>query len=301
MIVRLPWHQTLLQGLGERKANGGLPHALLIRVNSDSEAEACGQALAQILLCERGEGCGSCPSCLRFAEGVHSDYLRLSPEQNSREIKVGQVRELLAFGHQTARHAFGKCILITPADRLNRNAANALLKFLEEPPAESYLILTTGRAGALPATVQSRCQVSTVAKPSLNVALEFLRDRGLSESNLTEYLRLASGDPLRVLAWESEGVLDELHQISKEFGDLITGGPSGSADVHKRFERVPSTQLLDVLAVTLHEHARRSAENNQVKDSVLKAHSELVELQRKHRASPNINIPLALEELCVNI
>jgi hypothetical protein len=103
------------------------------------------------------------------------------------------------------------------------------------------------------------------------------------------------------MAWESEGILDELHQVSKGFDDLIRGDVNGIADLFKRFERVPSYQLLDVLVVTLHEHARCSAEKNKVASSVLKLHSELVELQRKQRASPNINIPLALEELCANI
>lgn len=301
MTVHLPWHEGPLGVLGARKAEGRLPHALLIRVSSDSEADVCGLALGQVLLCESSTGCGVCPSCKRFAEGVHSDFLRLSPEQNSREIKVGQVRELLAFGHQTAQHSKGKCILITPADRLNRNAANALLKFLEEPPAESYLILMSGRSGGLPPTVQSRCQTTTIAKPCSAVALEFLRDRGLSESNIAEYLTLAGGDPLRVLAWESEGLVDELHQISREFSSIIQGHSMARTDLLKRFERVPASQLLEVLLVTMHEFARKSAENNRVGNSIFRLHASVIELQRKHRASPNINIPLALEELCVNI
>ena len=79
----------------------------------------------------------------------------LEPEQGSRVIKIDQVRALINFAHQTASLGSRKVILLYPAEAMNLNSANALLKSLEEPAPGTYLLLASHASGNLPATVRS--------------------------------------------------------------------------------------------------------------------------------------------------
>ncbi|MCI0452031.1 MAG: DNA polymerase III subunit delta', partial [Candidatus Latescibacteria bacterium] len=112
------------------------------------------RALAASLLCAvpSGEGapCGRCKSCVLFSAGNHPEYFRITPEAKSAVIKIEQVRAVPDFVGM--RNLFGpfKVVVIDPADAMNRNAANSLLKILEEPPPQSVILLVTEKSGRLP-------------------------------------------------------------------------------------------------------------------------------------------------------
>jgi len=108
------------------------------------------------LLCSN-KACGHCQSCYLFDAQTHPDLIRIEPE-SGQTIKIDQIREVIAFVSQTPSLGGYRIIIIDPARAMNINAANALLKTLEEPTPNTLLILISDSIPRLPATILSRCQ-----------------------------------------------------------------------------------------------------------------------------------------------
>jgi DNA polymerase-3 subunit delta' len=150
-------------------------------------------AFAQALVCESG-GCGACRACAQAVGGKHPDVHVITPTppetnpKGARAIRIAAIRNLerqASLRPVTARH---KVFVIDDADRMTGESPQAFLKTLEEPPAQTVMVLVLARARAVPATVLSRCQIVRFA-PRLEVdaaarteALELLaevRDKGV--------------------------------------------------------------------------------------------------------------------------
>ncbi len=137
-----------------------LPHALLLVGDSD-ETLNFAQDFAQGLLCKNpnaGRACGDCHSCQLLTAQTHPDYFVLSATGKSETLGIDLIRSLTEFCEQTPQCGNKKVIIIPQAQHMNISASNALLKTLEEPPGNSYFLLTSNMPVALPATVRSRCQ-----------------------------------------------------------------------------------------------------------------------------------------------
>ena len=115
---------------------------------------------ARLLLCEQPideDACGRCRSCRQVSSGTHPDFHFVEAVEGKRFISIEQIQSLC--GHYAVRpHGERRIAVLRDADRMTQEAANALLKTLEEPPAWGMLILTTSRPGGLPETILSRCQ-----------------------------------------------------------------------------------------------------------------------------------------------
>lgn len=153
-----------------------LPHALLIHEAPGAGGEWLALWAARLVLCEHPARapCGQCRACRRVLSRAHPDLLFLGLEDESRQIRIEQVRELSAELALTSHGGGYKVAIVTPADALNRFAANALLKTLEEPPARTLLILVVTQPSRLPATVLSRCQRLRVRAPQRAQSLAWL-------------------------------------------------------------------------------------------------------------------------------
>lgn len=158
-----PWQSEQWKQLQHAKSSDRLPHALLLTGVARTEKAAFAEAFARSLLCQQpnvsalGNAC-DCHSCHLMQGRSHPDALWVEPEKQGQAIKVDQVREINDFIHQTGLSTMSRVVLINPADAMNMNAANALLKTLEEPSQHACLILVCEHPGQLPATVLSRCQ-----------------------------------------------------------------------------------------------------------------------------------------------
>ncbi|HVN72895.1 MAG TPA: hypothetical protein VMU10_12835, partial [Desulfomonilia bacterium] len=104
-----------------------------------------------------GDACDKCRSCLKVTAGTHPDLTELNP--GARWIKVDDVREVLADIGLKPYESRIKCIIIEPAEYLNAESANALLKTLEEPPPNTMIVLVSHRPKLLLPTIVSRCQL----------------------------------------------------------------------------------------------------------------------------------------------
>lgn len=195
-----PWLSQTLQDLLNRHRRGRLPHALLLSGQGGTGKLALAQSLMQHLLCREQSACGGCKTCLLIAAGSHPDFQLIEPEEDSRQIKIEQVRSLTEWVNQTAQMGAFKVAVLNPAHAMNRNSANALLKVMEEPPADTHLILVSDDPATLLPTIRSRCQVVPVVVPDESVALPWLREQGDPDVDWTLPLRLCSGSPLYAAA-----------------------------------------------------------------------------------------------------
>jgi DNA polymerase III subunit delta' len=138
-----------------------IPHALLLVGDSEQTLEFA-QIFAQGLLCAQpkaGIACGICKSCQLLAAKTHPDYYVLEAAGKSDIIGIDVIRNVTDFCEQTPQCGDKKLIIIPESQNMNISASNALLKTLEEPPGNSYFLLTSSIPAMLPATVRSRCQL----------------------------------------------------------------------------------------------------------------------------------------------
>ncbi len=138
------------------------PQALLLAGSANLGGLALAEHCAAFLLCHHpaeSSACGQCQSCTWFQAGHHPDLLRISKEPDEKVIKIDVIRDKIARLSKTAHSEAAQVVLIYPAENLNKAAANALLKSLEEPKAGVYFFLVADHHASLPKTVLSRCQI----------------------------------------------------------------------------------------------------------------------------------------------
>lgn len=289
----LPWHVALVEDLVARRAT--LPHALLIHGRDGIGMLELARALAQSLLCESGRGgvaCGVCPACGWFREGNHPDFREVRPEvldeaeeradeagdgekddKRSLFIKIDQIRALADFMMLTTHRDGMRVLVLHPVEAMKAEAANSLLKTLEEPPPKTLIILVTARMGRLLATIKSRCRKLPAPVPSRKQSLEWLKAQGVQQpenalasaggapldaaqfaeaeyqSARAKFVRALAGKQSDMLAcaqaFEKSGVADPLVWLHTWVYDLLLGAnalpPSYFPDQSEALQRIAKT------------------------------------------------------------
>jgi DNA polymerase-3 subunit delta' len=210
-----PWQDQLWQQLAGRTQHA---HAYLLHGPIGIGKRALAERLMASLLCQRLNGlqaCGECKSCLLLVAGSHPDNYVLEPEEADKAIKVDQVRDLVSFVVQTAQMGGRKVVLIEPVEAMNINAANALLKSLEEPSGNTVLLLVSHQPSRLLPTVKSRCVQQACPLPSEQASLAWLATAlpDSSEAERIELLSLAAGSPLAAVSLKAQGVREQRAQV----------------------------------------------------------------------------------------
>jgi DNA polymerase-3 subunit delta' len=203
----LPWHAGIWATLCERALAGRLPHGLLLAGQEGIGKRHFASAFATWLLCERkpdGQqgACGECRSCAQWLAGSHPDTVLMTPETGKREIRIEQVRGLLERLSLTRHYGGHRVVRVQPAESLNINAANALLKTLEEPPEGTVFLLSSALPRSLPATVRSRVQHVRMAPPSPAQAIAWLEAQGVDQAE--QRLAASAGNVMRAWAQRDE-------------------------------------------------------------------------------------------------
>jgi DNA polymerase-3 subunit delta' len=211
---------------------------------------------AQSLLCQRpdrsGHACGECPSCHWFEQGTHPDYRLLQPEslsldgedsetgkKPSKQISIDQIRGLADFFGMTSHQGGRRVIVIHPAETMNSNAANALLKSIEEPPPGLLFILVSHKPQQLLPTILSRCLSFALPAPDAASVTRWLAEQGVK--NPAEALAISGFAPLQAVQ------LDE--QLGSEERDKLLRAvrqPAG-LDVFALAERLQKTEQVLVV------------------------------------------------------
>lgn len=248
-MTGLPWHAEHWARLQARRQRDALPHALLICGMAGLGKRAFAQRFVQGLLCQQpvdGDACGHCRSCLLFAAGTHPDLVSLSfglrkdGVQRS-EIVVDQIRELSARLAMSSQFGGWQVALIDPADAMNPAAANALLKTLEEPSAQTMLILLADAPWRMPATIRSRCQRIEFHLPAEADALAWLQAEGVRDAAAA--LSAAGGNPGLAHVWTQEGALDRRMEVRKDLTALAAGRGQPMEVVKRWLDNEPAQRL----------------------------------------------------------
>jgi DNA polymerase-3 subunit delta' len=227
-----PWLQSLEDEFRDRLQGGRLAHALLLAGPAGiGKRELAGEMVAGVLCMEsRYPACGKCRSCQLLGSGAHPDRYLLTFEENPKtgkmrtEITVGQVRDLIASMQLTRSFSPYKAALIHPAEDMNKSAANALLKTLEEPPGDAVLVLVSDHAARLPATIRSRCQALACRLPEATQAREWLCSTADCDAKTADLaLEAAAWSPLRARTLLIEGHVDQYRMVSETLHALRTG------------------------------------------------------------------------------
>ena len=188
--------------VGRSLAGDRLPHAYLFRGPEGVGKQLFARGLAAAINCKVSHGlsaCGKCSSCIKFAAGSHPDFLSVAPEKGA--IKIGTIRELIRKLSFAPYEAELRVVLIEDVHTMRQEAANSLLKTLEEPPDNNLLILTADSSGALLQTIISRCQVIPFYALTVPETTTILRTVAPEMDEKTAQLlaRLAEGSPGKAL------------------------------------------------------------------------------------------------------
>ena len=233
MSALAPWQSRVLDTALAALAEQRLGHALLLAGAARMGKDEVAMRLANRLLCPTpaadGMACGRCRACQLFAAGTHPDFSFISFIPNEKgdklrsELIVDQVRGLGHWFSLTPQMGGAQVALITPAHALNRNAANALLKTLEEPSRDRYLLLVTDRPGHLQATIRSRCQRLDFRPPARDEATAWLRGLGHADPDLSLALKAARGHPGLAADWLAEGGMVLRGEVLADLNALAAG------------------------------------------------------------------------------
>jgi DNA polymerase-3 subunit delta' len=205
------------------------PHHAYLLAGPEGGGKTLGaRAFAAALLCRNG-GCGDCRDCRLALEDKHPNEVVVEPE--GRDIHVDTVRaEVWHPAYRTAPEPGRKVFVIREADRLNLAAADVLLKVLEEPPADTVLLLLSARPDELPETVVSRCHVVSFLPLSEGFVSGTLQTEGVEADRAALAARLAGGNlgRARRLATEEAGLA--FRDVAVRALDLASSGPAGALE-----------------------------------------------------------------------
>lgn len=170
-------HERIVEVFRRSIRSGKISHSFIFEGIPGCGRRKTALALLQAIFCQAVEddACGACPSCRKVAGGNHGDIHFVEPLPDKRDISIDQLREIQRELSLRPYEAPRKACIIEPAERMSVNAANSLLKTLEEPPGNAIIILLTENADMLLPTIRSRCQLirfSPLSPENIRLLLE---------------------------------------------------------------------------------------------------------------------------------
>ena len=265
-----PWQLEVWRQLQQLRP--AMPHAILLHGPAGTGKSVFAECFAQSLLCENrrpdGHSCRQCASCGWFSQYSHMDYRRVRPEamdrkeaeedaggdadeggtesqggrtskEPSKEIRISQVRALTGFVNlSTHRHGL-RVIVLYPAEALNAESSNALLKMLEEPPPGTVFLLVTSNPDSLLPTILSRCRKIAMPMSGREESLVWLREQGIEDADV--WLAEQGGAPITALEQARAGNREEMDEFLRQ---LATPGADSLFRTAERLQKIPLAQLI---------------------------------------------------------
>jgi DNA polymerase-3 subunit delta' len=221
-------NRKVVDRLRGKLREGRFPHGLIFSGPEGVGKRTFALMIAKALNCTKaqpGDFCDECSSCRKISSEVHPDVVKITVEEDATQIKIAQIRRVLGVLELQPLEGRNKVFIVDPSDLLNIEAANALLKGLEEPPEKSFFILLTVNVHELLLTVRSRCQVYHFTP----LSIDELRRHGVTDELAA---RWSQGSIGRARAMDAERVKNERETLmgfletvvnarEEEFQDLM--------------------------------------------------------------------------------
>ena len=231
-----PWQNDAWQRALTYLENDRLAHAVLISgPASIGKLKFC-LSFIQRLNCTNpttdNHACGVCKNCLLFIARTHSDIRMLNVDEECdqekkavgsiEQIKIDDIREINHFMTLSRQQGAYKILCLNYAETMNNNAANALLKTLEEPPKNSIIFLITHRADALLPTIRSRCQTWNFRLPETHESLRWLNEKKQLDT-WPELLEVSGNRPLLAYDLEVSGLSKHRVAYYQDLAQILAG------------------------------------------------------------------------------
>lgn len=291
-----------------------LPHAFLLAGQQGIGVEDLAVAMGQYLLCLSPLdeiACGKCRSCQLLRAETHPDIKLVKAEEEGKMIKVDQVRDIAAFVDQTAQQGGRKIVILLPAEAMNVNAANALLKNLEEPPGNTVFILVSYQTNRVLPTIRSRCTRVVLDLPSYEQAEDWLRQNKIDD--IATVMEACKGAPLLGKKWSEEGLIRQRLEIIDDLAKILDRSlePMMFAKKWAQLEPLvmiePAISIID--AVVKNKVAKSPLQKHfecfvplfdrQAESSLLRLRDWLCQQKFRLLRSANLNSMLVIEEVAL--
>lgn len=323
-----PWQMQKWQQLQHCKLENRIPHAILLNGLEGIGKFDFAYNFAQNLLCQHSDedNCGNCNSCKLLQAGNHPDLFIIQPEPKAKNIKIDQIRDLIGDLNNTAQQCGRIVVVINHADLLNTAAANALLKTLEEPAVNVFIILTAHNLSALPATIRSRCQIINMPTPEFGPSFTWVKQNNnnatLLDKDLEIALALTQNAPLKALDILRTDILskrlklfDYLYDLQSkknnfikvseacldwDLHDLLAILMGIISDVIKiKFAIINDMNNIDIINTDQMAKLQEIARKIQL-DDIFDYQKQLLRLKQDIMQNINLNQQLVLENLLIN-
>lgn len=229
-------HKQVVRTLTNAISHGRMTHAYLFAGPEGVGKETVALSFARALLCSRsvsGDACGVCRACRQMQSGNHPDYYAAGPQGAS--IKIDQIREIQRKVPYRSYQGGRKLFLIRQAETMTAQAANCLLKTLEEPPADTVFILITARPQLLPPTIISRCQqvfFKNIPIPELIQGLVALH--GMTREGALLPAALSGGSMGKALAYTAGSFQEKRQAVYRLLEALGEAGPCEALEMAEK-------------------------------------------------------------------
>lgn len=250
--ISYSWHEKTWKQFSNAYTQDHLPHAILVSGGFGVGKQAFSDRMSKLLLCVNTDSnsanlqaCGQCRGCKTYESGANPDYLKIQLLEDKQQIGVDQIRQITKF--LTLSRSFNgyRVVLINQIEKMNQNAANSLLKSLEEPTDKTVIILTTPHLSKIIPTIISRSQLLSLPLPSKNEAINWIKTNApdINLNNIDEILEISGGSPLLAIKFDAEA-LNQRADFAKDIVNIIDKN-SSITDIAKKWEKHDQTILLD--------------------------------------------------------
>ena len=231
-----PWQVSQWDKLSEVFKSGRLPHALMLSGTAGTGKKQFSLQFANVVLCEQVfnqtgaheslSACGECKNCKLVLAEAHPDIRHYTFELNSKGVKstvitIDQIRSLNEFVAKSSQQGGYKIAIIYPAEAMNNNAANALLKSLEEPSQKTLIILVVDQPGRMLPTIRSRCQVIEFPMPDYNKSMSWLKQKLPNNDVLEDLLELSAGSPIKAIELAETDAISQKQTMITELAQVL--------------------------------------------------------------------------------